>query len=693
MTKILTLFLTLHFTHVVLAQCTKPITDFSSCNYTPLGHRGYPAVYPENSLEGLEELFKRGVKYTEVDVSLTKDGIYVLFHDEPSLFRTTNGSGLLKDYTYAELQQFDAGLWKGAQFANTKIPKLEDALKIAQKYRAHLYLDCKSYSVSAMKTALQNSGADPDRMMPSIGTTYDAFLFRQQLPNTPWVWYSKGELPADVNDDDFYNNCMTLGCYAFEVSEGSTDDAGWETFKNKVHGVGGKVWVFTANIDSHLTQLVSKGVDAIESDRPWEAGRLICNGIGGNNNDSLTTGNWLFNGNLFATHTGSQIRLKKYDNVPVNQQPAFGSCSVLGLPLINNSNKIVMKVPAFDTSNGLMVFNNFRIEDNGILDPSFTVIMDILLPASSAGKWISLYQTNVDNANDADLFIHPNGGVGINQSYHGNVAPDTWNRFVFTVDGTNGYLHKYLNGTYIGSTNITGTRWDVWNSSRSGDDQAFLLFADDDGETAELYMSALQIRNYVMDSNAVQKLGGVSSTGIPMGNPTCFNASLDIALADSTILDYEQKTWHMVIPEQSTADSATLSFKLFDGASANIPENKRISLKNGPYEWTVTSADGLHVQTWKACIRKGAHYTGLSDYTIAARKLWVYPNPANTSITVSYPGEQDALYVIYDITGKEMMRGSFVTNNPINIAQLTPGMYIITINDKHGLKSQRFIAE
>jgi glycerophosphoryl diester phosphodiesterase len=49
-----------------------------------------------------------GCRYLETDVHLTKDGVLVTIHDA-TVDRTTDGSGLVRALTAAELKRFDAG--------------------------------------------------------------------------------------------------------------------------------------------------------------------------------------------------------------------------------------------------------------------------------------------------------------------------------------------------------------------------------------------------------------------------------------------------------------------------------------------------------------------------------------------------------------------------------------------------------
>ena len=601
------------------AQGSSPRTDFSSCKFTPIGHRSYPSAYPENTLLALEELFKRGVKYAEVDVSLTSDSVYILFHDYPTIFRTTNGSGNLSDKTLEELEKLDVGSWKGEQFKNQRIGTLVETLKLAEKYDAHLYLDTKDYDVRALKAALNAAGASPNRFMPSITYLNDAIEFRKDFPNTSWVWFGGGYYPDDINNDSFYIQCKQLGCIAFEINSSNPGDSLWETFKTKVHNNGMKIWAFTVNDNVELDKLVKLGVDGIESDRAWEAAQFICSGVEGVPFEKRTIANYLFDGNLNAKNIGSQIRLLNYENTPTKELPEFAPCSFWGIPLIDNQDKTVMKVHPFDSTTGLLVYNNSRDKKYGILDNSYTLIIDLYIPASSMGKYIALFQTNTGNFNDADIFINPLGELGSVEEYHGYVTPDRWNRIAIVLDGQNNIIKKYINGIYVGKTDVDGSRWAIWNSSKPGDKQGFLLFSDNDGETAEMYVSAVQLRNYVATDSLISSLGTPQKNGIKMGNAIIWDVNLSTAFSDSTILDYENKTYYFVMPANSTSDSALLTYRLADNAVSSIGLSKYIDL-SVPFEFTVTSEDGSKQINWKICVRKEDANSSLIEYKNGIKK-------------------------------------------------------------------------
>ncbi|MGB1925762.1 MAG: glycerophosphodiester phosphodiesterase [Rubripirellula sp.] len=90
-------------------------------------HRGASQSHPENTILAFEEAIRLGVHMIEFDVAMTKDKKLVLMHDA-TIDRTTNGSGKVSDHTLAELKALDAGVYKGEQFAGTKIPTLSETL-------------------------------------------------------------------------------------------------------------------------------------------------------------------------------------------------------------------------------------------------------------------------------------------------------------------------------------------------------------------------------------------------------------------------------------------------------------------------------------------------------------------------------------------------------------------------------------
>ena len=89
---------------------------------------------------------KTNVDGIESDVHISKDGKLVIFHDA-SVERTSNGTGFIRDLTYAELLELDIGAWKSPEFAGQRIWTLGQLLDFCRDTRLLLNLELKNYEV------------------------------------------------------------------------------------------------------------------------------------------------------------------------------------------------------------------------------------------------------------------------------------------------------------------------------------------------------------------------------------------------------------------------------------------------------------------------------------------------------------------------------------------------------------------
>ncbi|WP_307893399.1 glycerophosphodiester phosphodiesterase family protein [Bacillus swezeyi] len=74
--------------------------------------------YLENTLPSMEAAFAAGADIVELDIKPTKDGKFAVFHDW-TLDCRTNGTGMTKDYTMAELKKLDIGYGYTADHGKT----------------------------------------------------------------------------------------------------------------------------------------------------------------------------------------------------------------------------------------------------------------------------------------------------------------------------------------------------------------------------------------------------------------------------------------------------------------------------------------------------------------------------------------------------------------------------------------------
>ena len=104
-------------------------------------HRGGSLLWPENSLLAFRNAIALGVDFIEFDVHLSKDGEVIVIHD-PTLDRTTSGSGPVKDRTVGELKGLRLKDRPGALTEET-VPTLDEVAAVAAQGKRRMLLEIK----------------------------------------------------------------------------------------------------------------------------------------------------------------------------------------------------------------------------------------------------------------------------------------------------------------------------------------------------------------------------------------------------------------------------------------------------------------------------------------------------------------------------------------------------------------------
>lgn len=107
-----------------------------------VSHRGANHLAPENTFAAADKALENGASYIELDVRESLDGVLYVHHD-PTLDRTTNGSGLFCNTPAAEIDALDAGGWFSDEFVGQPVPRL-DAYLDYLRTRAGVYVELKS---------------------------------------------------------------------------------------------------------------------------------------------------------------------------------------------------------------------------------------------------------------------------------------------------------------------------------------------------------------------------------------------------------------------------------------------------------------------------------------------------------------------------------------------------------------------
>lgn len=237
---------------------------------------------------------------------------------------------------------------------------------------------------------------------------------------------------------------------------------------------------------------------------------------------------WNFSdpGDRFAPTSGSGV-LACHDPGGTGwgaSQTVFGKASALGLPAMPGGDADVMAFPACTAQQGYAMTHggvaNGPYGETDHLVSNYTLLMDVLFPAASDGRWRALWQTETDNSSDADFYVQNavGGGFGINGNYCGQVVSGQWHRLVLVVRAAPGEGQglRYQNGQFVGAVGTTGSGLEIRFALAS---QA-LLFTDNDGETAAGYVASVGFVDRAMRPDEIEALGGPHAGGVfTAGNP------------------------------------------------------------------------------------------------------------------------------------------------------------------------------
>jgi Ca2+-binding RTX toxin-like protein len=208
-----------------------------------------------------------------------------------------------------------------------------------------------------------------------------------------------------------------------------------------------------------------------------------------------------------------------------------GAPADYGVPALSADDQVAF-VPAL--SNGEKFFlAPLPGVPSGTVITSYTLIYDLYVPKATASHFTSLFQTDIGNASDGELFIRTNadgtGGIGISGDYTGAFQYDAWQRLAFTfTDNGDGSLTlaKYINGVLVGTQSVAADRFGLDISKGA------LMFSDEDGENSPLYVSSLLVTDKVYSATEIAALGGATAGGIAPTQPTIYSTQFDFSTPD-----------------------------------------------------------------------------------------------------------------------------------------------------------------
>lgn len=151
-------------------------------------HRGASHEAPDNTLPAFLLAAELGADGIELDVQLTRDGELVVIHDFV-LETTTDGQGLVRDRTLAELRELDAGGWFDPVFSGQRIPTLQEVIE-AVGHRLLLNIELKTTSLGddGLAAAVVRAIEDNHLLDQTIVSSFNPLAVWRVKVKNPWIF-------------------------------------------------------------------------------------------------------------------------------------------------------------------------------------------------------------------------------------------------------------------------------------------------------------------------------------------------------------------------------------------------------------------------------------------------------------------------------------------------------------------------
>lgn len=222
-----------------------------------IAHRGAGHEFDENTLEGCQQSYGRGLRGFEVDIRLTKDGQLVLMHDADTA-RTTHGSGKVEDLTLAEIQKLRTKAHAVA------VPTLADLTGyFKDKPDVMLLLELKTSDAKVYTDeVLQTYGrlvVQAARGLPKGTHWFTSFdqrvlsVVKRLAPDIPTGLLTSAPPTRQMIDD-----AVRLGCGRLSVSL----DHASRSYAREVKGAGLQLslWPIKSKEDAHLAVVMGANI-------------------------------------------------------------------------------------------------------------------------------------------------------------------------------------------------------------------------------------------------------------------------------------------------------------------------------------------------------------------------------------------------------------------------------------------------
>ena len=224
-----------------------------------IAHRGASGrgLAPENTLAAFEKALDIGIDMLEIDVRVTGDGQLIVLHD-PSLDRTTDREGIVREMVLEEIRQADAG-------DGERVPVLREVFDLA-RHRAPILLEIKSDFIAELvvqaiaeaefseQVVVQSFNPQTVERVKRLAPHLPASLLIGELPTTPSRFRAR-RLVSQV---------LEIGANTLSIWHATLTPSLIEEMRKR----GIAVWAWTVDEEITMRDLAMMGVQGLVTNHP-----------------------------------------------------------------------------------------------------------------------------------------------------------------------------------------------------------------------------------------------------------------------------------------------------------------------------------------------------------------------------------------------------------------------------------------
>ena len=221
-------------------------------------HRGDNVNAPENTMPAFELAASENLKWIELDVHQTSDGVIVCNHDS-TIKRVTGRNLAIHDVTYEDLSKIELGPWMPGEYEHVHICTLREALELAKENDMNVQVELKGHPADKnfeenVIKVINETGMHDNVMI--IAQDASRLMRVMEIDPTITKGYCMVFAVGDLNDIEYTDNITIEETYVTPE------------LVRAMHEKGIKVFCWTVDLDDTVQYLVSCDVDVIGTDNP-----------------------------------------------------------------------------------------------------------------------------------------------------------------------------------------------------------------------------------------------------------------------------------------------------------------------------------------------------------------------------------------------------------------------------------------